>query len=96
MVAPAAPRLVQPVGPQQAGVERFAWEPVSGASGHTLVLLDAGYVELARRDVGAATGWSADGEVKALLGQGRLFHWFVLAAGQGGLAKSAIESFEQP
>ena len=91
-----APRPLQPLGAQARTVDRFTWEAAPGAGEHTLVLLDAGYAEVARHPCGGATEWTPDAEVAARLAGPGTFHWYVLAEGPAGLVKSPIEPFQMP
>lgn len=70
----------------------FAWSTApTGAV--TLVLLDAGYREVARRGGLGGTAWTADAALRQALADGGTYHWYALATDGGAPRKSRLQSF---
>ncbi len=74
---------------------RFAWQPGAAAPPFTLVVLDADYRELLRREGLGTTEWTPDVGVVEACQPGGTYHWYVVAEVAGQRLASPLESFEQ-
>ena len=80
----------------RADLVRFAWRADGVEGPFTVVLLDAGYGELARRGGIAATECSADGALAEHLASGQIRHWYVLGDRHGKPVASPVVRLEIP
>lgn len=71
----------------------FAWPAPVPAGAVSLVLLDAGYREVARREGLGGTAWTADAALRESLADGATYHWYVLATDGDAPQKSRLQSF---
>ena len=85
---------VSPAGVIGGAPGHFVWRSASPDEPVTLVLLDAGYVELAR--VPGMVGCRGDvpDDVTRRLQEAATFHWFVEAAAAAGVVRSALQTCE--
>lgn len=83
-----------PNGPVEGVPPRFVWHGALGEGPRALVLLDAGYDELARVDDIGASSCQLPARVAAQLAAGGTFHWFVVVGEGAGGRASRLESFE--
>ena len=83
-----------PDGPREGVPVRFGWQAREVAPPFTLVLLDAGYRNLACVAGIAGTCWVPDARVASCLAVGGTFHWFVSCKQCGVPCRSPLVSFE--
>lgn len=78
-LGPSAFAAEAPVGPTAAAAcVEFRWRAAAVAPPFTLVLLDAAYGEIARRDGIGDVRLPVDAGLAPLLGPGQVRHWYVL------------------
>ena len=82
-----------PGGPQDGVPVRFEWQ-TDAPPPYSVVLLDAGYREIARVDGLPECSMRPDFELAQRLGDGGTFHWYVQAECPDGTFRSVIEAFE--
>lgn len=84
-----------PVGEAAAAaLAEFRWRAADAAPPYTLVLLDAAYVELARRDGIGGLRAPVDAGLAALLAPGQTRHWYVLGDRAGKPVASPVARVE--
>lgn len=89
----ASPSLLTP--DCRRGVpQELRWRAGSTQPPFTLILLDASYTEVLRRDGIEATRWEVDPAARELLRSGGRFHGYVLADGLGRPVGSPLTTFQ--
>jgi len=94
-----APRLASPCAlPGRAansgGPPEFRWRAGDAEPPYSVVVLDAGYAQVLRRDGIETTRWQADAAAAAVLRGGGTFHWYVLADALGRPVASPLATVE--
>lgn len=89
------PTAISPVD-AEALPTRFRWQAGSCGGPFTVVLLDAGLVELARASSGDATELMVAGTLAGCLTTPGTYHWYVLACAFGRPVASPVQSFAIP
>lgn len=96
--ARTGPRLASPAAIAASGAAgnspRLAWWPGDASPPFTVVLLDAAYGEILRRDGIEATSWEPEAAFRAALAQGGTFHWYVLGDDHGRPLPSPLATVE--
>jgi hypothetical protein len=82
-----------PAGPCEGVPPAFRWGGEASPP-FQVVVLDAGYRELARLDATGPRGCAPPAAVAAVLAAGGTFHWFVEGERAGQRTRSPLESFE--